>query len=708
MENIRHIQLSREEALVVPTRERSYRNASRAGGDGGFAIVVVDEIGSKVSTAVDADISLLDTIGILGTQDWYPLYQVLSSDIIGYELIASVLDTDLVGDNAKKQTVIDRFVERSRITLSFLRAKAQNEELFEEYTLNLKKKGAKWASRDSQQRFIEATNTDLTVVEQDLLRRLGLFVLDVAKRLGVIKETSNKGFYHLSLTRPWRRRCMKALRRKALSRPIRRPMLCQPLDWNNAGVGGGYLSKWMRYPLVKGDSLASPMTVLACNNMQRVAFTINQEVYELASIAVQQYASRLGDYTDTKLHKAVADLDEAKVLLGKKFWYCVKVDGRGRCYYVSDPLNPQGWDLSKGLLMYAEGSPRTVETERELFIHTANCFGNNKSSYDDRYQWVCDNLDAMTDDPMGFWKANDPGDKSRYQAWAAMKTCTSDSMFIHINCSSDATQSGMQHLSVMAGDTEIARSTNILPHPEGRQDLYGDVAEPIDGRGRNDVKRPVMCIPYGISKKGMVNSLLEEGICSTRPEAITLADEIWTSCEGFMGSIMTVMKFLKSAGRRLAEVGVRPSWTIPATGFRVILPYARDTHRITVLNAKGDLIKCQMGLGTLSQVDVNQIVSGMAPNFVHSYDAALVHLVCSRWTNPIWVVHDCFGTLPHLVAALKALIHDCFIELYGVDAVMHARHEFFAQGNGKVSIPMAPVRRPFDLEATRDAEYAYS
>jgi hypothetical protein len=304
MKHLRNIQLTREEALVEPTRERSYRNASRAGGDGGFAIVVVDEIGSKVSSAIDADIRLLEDIGILETQDWYPLYQVLSSDIIGYELIASVLDTDLVGDNAKKQTVVDRFVERCRITLSFLRAKAQNEELFEEYTLNLKKKGAKWASRDSQQRFVEATNTDLTVVEQDLLRRLGLFVLDVAKRLGVICETNDKGFYNLSLTRPWRRRCMKALAKKALSRPIRRPMLCQPLDWNNAGVGGGYLSKWMRYPLVKGDSLASPITVLACNNMQHVGFAINHDVYELATVAVQQYANRLGDVTDTKLHKA--------------------------------------------------------------------------------------------------------------------------------------------------------------------------------------------------------------------------------------------------------------------------------------------------------------------------------------------------------------------------------------------------------------------
>ena len=174
MKSLEHIQLSRESALVEPTRERSFRNASRAGGDGGFAVVVVDEIGKKVSQALQCDISTFEANGNLEAQDWLPVYMALSPDIIGCEFIGAVMDTDLCGDNAKKQTVLDRFVERCRIPLAFLRAKGLNEEYFEEYTTSLNKKGAKWASRDTQKRFVEATNTDLTVVEQDLLRRLGL------------------------------------------------------------------------------------------------------------------------------------------------------------------------------------------------------------------------------------------------------------------------------------------------------------------------------------------------------------------------------------------------------------------------------------------------------------------------------------------------------------------------------------------------------
>ena len=221
------LQLQREEALVEPTRNRSFRNAQRAGGDGGFAVAVVDEVGHSLSDALRADISE----DYAKAQPWYPMWKVLSPDILATSLVASIFDVEILGKVALEQVVLDRFVERLRISLAFLRAKQENATLFEEHTKMLRKRGAKWASRDSQVRFLEVTDTDLSVVEQDLLRRIGMVVLGIAVDSGLIRKDKADSKFYLSLTRSWRRRILRNMEGRALTRPIRRPMICTPKDW---------------------------------------------------------------------------------------------------------------------------------------------------------------------------------------------------------------------------------------------------------------------------------------------------------------------------------------------------------------------------------------------------------------------------------------------------------------------------------------------
>ena len=712
-------QMAREEALVEPTSSRSWRNIQRAGGDGGVAHIVASELAESLSHSVSnavtrrsLPLSVDDSGSWLQNQDWSVMYLLFGADVLSLEMMSAMLDVDVTGDAPMKQSVIDRFVERVQVNLAFLKAKSTQPEFFKEYTRTLKKKGSKWASRDLRSLFVDVARIDVSRVEQDLLRRVGMFIMEVAESTQLVRSDRVKRTTHLSLSSTWRQRIASSIEKSALSRPIRRPMVCRPREWNEAGVGGGYLSPWMGYSLVQGDSLVSPLLVKGCNNSQGVAYAINSEAITLIERGIAGYRLSLGDKGyDTKLHKAESDIAEAKSLLGKNFWFCVRLDYRGRVYYLSDVLNPQGWDISKALLMYAEGSPRTAEAERELYIHTANCFGHDKLPIEERYQWVVDNLSNMEANPVGFWKANDPGEKTRYQAWVALCASISKSLLIHINCSSDATNSGLQHGSVQAGCEETARSTNVLPTEVSsliiRRDAYYDVGEEC-GLDRNQVKKPVMCIPYGISQDGVADQLIEEGVCSTLVEANAYAALIWSACEARFGRVLRMMSWLKQSGKRLAESGIRPSWTVEATGFRVVMPRAIETHRLTVMNGDGELVKCQFGLETLSGVDVNQIVRGMAPNYIHSYDAALVHLVLSRWTKPIWVVHDCFGTLPHLAAALRALVKQCFIELYDEDAIEHTRRGFMNQGGALVSIPVPPVRTAFDIERVRASHYFVS
>jgi len=695
------LQLQREKALVEPTRNRSYRNAQRAGGDGGFAVAVVDEVGHSLANTLRAEVGE----DWAETQPWFPMWKVLSPDILAVEMVASIFDVEILGKAALEQVVLDRFVERLRVVLSFLRAKEENAALFEEHTKLLRKRSAKWASRDSQVRFLEVTDTDLSVVEQDLLRRIGMVVLGVSVDSGLIQKDKENSKFYLSLTRSWRRRIQRNMEGRALARPIRRPMVHRPVDWNVAGVSGGYLSNWMAYNLVDGDSLASPMVVEMANRMQAVGYCINEKVLELAMRGLKTYRSSK-DVVDGKVLRAEASLQEATALLNDTFYFCVKCDYRGRVYYVSDILNPQGWDLDRGLLRYAKGCRRTAKAMRWLKIHTANKFGFDKASFEERVEWCDERIDEMRADPVAFWKGNDPGDKARWAALAAVLDLVGTGP-ITTPIQVDATCSGLQHLSAMAGDEVVALATNVMPSSDGlRSDPYMTTAMAC-GRERSEVKQAVMCIPYGISLQGMIDQLIEEGIEPDRIAAKCLAEDIWASCEELMSGVLSIMKFLKAGGKALAEAGVRPQWTTPS-GFVAVMPTAILKRRISIMDAKGNMVKTQFGVDAADAVDPNQVVRGMAPNFVHSYDAALVALVVSRWDGPITCIHDCFATTASKMDALRSLIHKCFVELYGSDAIQKVRNEFIHSAPTSVSIPRPPVRREMDLTCSLDSEYMYS
>jgi hypothetical protein len=72
-------------------------------------------------------------------------------------------------------------------------------------------------------------------------------------------------------------------------------------------------------------------------------------------------------------------------------------------YAMPQYLNPQGSDLAKSLLTFAEGKPLGQAGWFWLAVHVANTFGNDKCSLEDRAQWTKDNFDrlvSMANDPL--------------------------------------------------------------------------------------------------------------------------------------------------------------------------------------------------------------------------------------------------------------------------------------------------------------------
>ena len=161
------------------------------------------------------------------------------------------------------------------------------------------------------------------------------------------------------------------------------------------------------------------------------------------------------------------------------FYHLYNVDFRGRIYPNTAFLHEQSSDNAKGLLLLDSSEPLGENGSYWLGVHTANMWGNDKVSLDDRASWVQDNFDTLmgyVDDPM----KNDEwmnADKpfcflSACYEWSLIRDFEGETedfpscLPVYI----DGSNNGVQHLAAMSKDETVAPLVNLVP-----QELPGDV-----------------------------------------------------------------------------------------------------------------------------------------------------------------------------------------------------------------------------------------
>ena len=138
-----------------------------------------------------------------------------------------------------------------------------------------------------------------------------------------------------------------------------------------------------------------------------------------------------------------------------------------------------------------------------LAIDIANCWGLDKVTYEERIQWVKDNIDNLeqladqADEPMLYWKAV----KALRQAQNGEATGHTVAL--------DSVCSGLQIMSALMRDKEGCTITGLI-HPDKRYDAYTEVTDTMNELikdseedlgeffvDRNQSKRAVMTYLYG-------------------------------------------------------------------------------------------------------------------------------------------------------------------------------------------------------------------
>ena len=178
-----------------------------------------------------------------------------------------------------------------------------------------------------------------------------------------------------------------------------------------------------------------------------------------------------------------------------KIYFPWNVDYRGRCYPIPTALSPQGDDIQKSLLLFANPSPLAEGDDKWMAIHGANLAGNDKIAFAARVAWVKEHtgdIIASAEDPIGYtwWHEVSKGDYpmeflsfchewKRLNAYKAENNGSVNGFMSNLPLAFDGTCSGLQHFSALLRDEVGGFAVNLIPSDKV-QDIYSIVADKVN------------------------------------------------------------------------------------------------------------------------------------------------------------------------------------------------------------------------------------
>lgn len=377
-------------------------------------------------------------------------------------------------------------------------------------------------------------------------------------------------------------------------------------------------------------------------------------------------------------------------------YFPAQCDFRGRIYYLP-MLNPQGTDYPRALIEFSEGRPLGAGGAEWLKIHTANAFGVDKLSFEARQGWTDKHREHILQtvaDPAGqaWWlTADDP--------WQFLRACfemagyyaEGEAFVSHLPVCLDASSNGLQILSLLMRDEVGAAATNCTER-NAPTDIYLSVLAKLEDRLKRDgstgakawlafgltrsmVKHPVMTVPYGSSAYAHAQHIEEEArkICTERLErwedkrelvvtVFWLAKELNLAIASVVRSAKECMRFLVQQGTQVSDENRAVTWRTPS-GFLVRQDYYEATSYACFFTIMGKR-KISLAKPDFKRVNQKQQQKALAPNFVHSLDASILHLVASKALFPMLSIHDCYAAHACNVAEMLTLTRQAFVDVF--------------------------------------------
>lgn len=605
------------------------------------------------------------------------------------------------------------------------------------------------------------------------------------------------------------------------------PMIMPPLPWNSALTGGYYGELQYIHAFIRTERFHTQdrnnnfffkqykeqlkytdlsRVLNAVNSIQKTPWKINSKVLRIAEYLVSQGGDIAGlpqmepfsklptlenpTPEELKRHKKAAKLlyEKEASRRGKalrvhinlrtaqrfeqydRIYFPHNIDFRGRIYPIPS-FSPQGDELNKGLLLFAE--PEPLENDEDIqwfFIAGAEFAGIDKVSFADCIAWVEDNKSNILDtaaqplDMVDWWGNLDAPfeflawcfEYQKLQKYLEEHSGHAKGFITGIPIAFDGTCSGLQHFSAILRDPIGAKEVNLAPGDKPN-DIYQTVADKVNivlrqdaqtgtgdttdeqtqqirygtktlaqgwlsfGVTRKVTKRPVMTLAYGAKQFGFRDQILEDTIVSHIGEGLFTPDNanqyagymaklIWDAVQTTVIKAVQGMEWLQKVARMVTKNGEVIQWTTPM-GFIVQQPYMVyqvKTFKMRFLH----IIKRFYDAEMTGTVDRRKQSQAIAPNFIHSMDASHLQLTVNRAVEAkisnFAMIHDSYGTSLAKAGLLFRLIRGCFIEMYLTHDVLTAfERDISPFIMDKQKLPPQPTKGTFDIDQIKESLYAF-
>jgi DNA-dependent RNA polymerase len=413
------------------------------------------------------------------------------------------------------------------------------------------------------------------------------------------------------------------------------------------------------------------------------------------------------------------------------------IEWRGRIFTNSGYLSYQQSELARSLLLFKDGVKLNTNGLDSLKVYTANCYGLDKKSYNQRLDWTNSQIDYIIKMDLDFiFKASDPllFIACCYELKGYLQD--PDNFISKLPIYKDATCNGLQHLSMMVNDLNLAKYVNILKSDRDNipEDVYQYMVTQINIKinkivdenkeyaklllleiSRSFIKRGIMTVPYGSTIRGISDQLktdqfiyagvknnkrsykladnsLSKGeieLYFNNKEINCLATIIHDILYDTFDTLKKLVTYLKQMNKFLKNLNLNPIWLTPG-GLIIEQRYVETKRKIIPSNIIGK--KSSITILRYNKDKINlKNNEAIVPNLVHSFDASNISLLIKQLLNTnnninILTIHDCFATNSNNVDLMSFNVKLAFALLYSNKKFLYDYHNFIIQYIDKLGI----------------------
>ncbi|NXF52406.1 RPOM protein, partial [Oceanites oceanicus] len=409
---------------------------------------------------------------------------------------------------------------------------------------------------------------------------------------------------------------------------------------------------------------------------------------------------------------ALYKLSIANYVRDKVFWFPHNMDFRGRTYPCPPYFNHLGNDVTRAILLFAEGRPLGPKGLDWLKIHLINLTGlKKKNALQERLEYANEIMEEILDSadhPLTgrkWWMNTD-------EPWQALACCMEiakasrspdpAAYISHFPVHQDGSCNGLQHYAALGRDLIGAMSVNLNPC-NVPQDVYSAVAQQVEEFRKKDaeqgvkiaqvlqgfisrkvVKQTVMTVVYGVTRYGgrlQMEKRLKE--IDEFPEEYLweashyLVKQVFNGIKEMFSATRDIQNWLTESAKLIAQSGQTVEWVTPL-GLPIVQPYYRS--RSTVLNCSMQNLSVKSSNSNQKPDTVKQ-KNAFPPNFIHSLDSThmmLTALHCLRQGLTFVSVHDCYWTHALTVDIMNQICRQQFVALHS-EKILQDLSEFMLE-----------------------------